>query len=124
MVARQRKSRTTANSKRDKEQNVALETADVLTRKKARVALQDVEELSPEPIAQHVARLELKVQELGEENARLKEQVEKLEKKQRDDKTVEPKCKSNLKRKRTAKVKSREKVVTVRALPKRKGSKI
>ncbi|CAI5745652.1 unnamed protein product [Peronospora destructor] len=124
MVARQRQNRATASSKRGKEQDQILETANLSARKRVTVAAKDTEEPGPEPTAQHVARLELQVQELGDENKRLKEQVKKLGKQQQGDETSEIKTKMKPKRKWTAKVQAKDKSVSVRTQPKRKAAKV
>ncbi|RQM11619.1 hypothetical protein DD237_004564 [Peronospora effusa] len=113
MVARQRKNRATASSKHGKEQDKVLETTHPSTRKRDAMAVEDTEEPGPEPTAQHVACLELQVQELGDENKRLKEQVKKLKMQQHDDETSEVKTKMKPKRKWTAKVQSKDKPVSV-----------
>ncbi|CAH0487015.1 unnamed protein product [Peronospora farinosa] len=113
MVARQRKNRATASSTHGKEQEKVLETTYPSTRKRVAMAVEDTEEPGPEPTAQHVACLELKVQELGDENKRLKEQVKKLEMQQHDDEISEVKTKMKPKRKWTAKVQSKDKPVSV-----------
>ncbi|KAG3120798.1 hypothetical protein PI124_g1811 [Phytophthora idaei] len=123
MVGRPRKSRSASASAETKaasgkrnasfsEQLEAIETTEP-PRKKAALH-EDNEEPGPEPTEQQVARLELKIHELGAENERLKEQVEKLQMEQAD-------SKQKPKKKAAAKAQPKDKPASARTQPKRKG---
>ncbi|KAF4032764.1 hypothetical protein GN244_ATG15332 [Phytophthora infestans] len=125
MAGKPRKSRSASASAETKaprgkrsasvsEHKEAIETTEP-PRKKAAL-LEDNEEPGPEPTKQLVARLELKLQELGAENERLKEKVEKLQMEQVDS---QPKNK----KKKAAKAQPKDKPASTRAQPKRKSTK-
>jgi hypothetical protein len=117
MVARQQKARATT-----KRGAGDAEEAEPPSKKAALQDENEDEEPGPEPTAQHVARLERKILELGAENERLKEQLE-TQRREALDSTEEDQPKSEAKATK-AKAPPKRKPAKATAKTKKKTAKV